>query len=178
MPFSPCLAASLCCSRLLPGCPPRTTTKSRSTAPNWCAGATMVELHSNYTTRSGVTGPAVLDLSRAARDGRDHPRLQRLLRDWVTTSSRRSSRRRLQWVGNHIRPRFAVPARWHWPVGVCFSQEIGYQRQEFSPDTWTWEFRPIIDKTIGPVLLGGQPGARLRRSTGRTRGRASNSRPT
>ena len=27
--------------------------------------------------------------------------------------------------------------------------EIGYQRAVYSPDTWTWEIRPIIDKTLG-----------------------------
>jgi len=30
------------------------------------------------------------------------------------------------------------------PVGVSLSTEIGYQRPAFSPDTWTWEIRPII----------------------------------
>ena len=34
-------------------------------------------------------------------------------------------------------------------MGVSLSQEIGYQRAAFSPDTWTWEIRPIIDKKIG-----------------------------
>lgn len=52
------------------------------------------------------------------------------------------------WVGTHVRPRFAVPESWHWPVGVSLSQEIGYQRPNYSPDTWTWEIRPIIDKKL------------------------------
>lgn len=55
----------------------------------------------------------------------------------------------VQWVGDHIRPRVRVPESWHWPVGVSLSTEIGYQRAVYSPDTWTWELRPIIDKTIG-----------------------------
>jgi hypothetical protein len=54
-------------------------------------------------------------------------------------------------VGSHIRPRLTVPERWGWPVGVSLSQEIGYQRRYFSPDTWTWEIRPIIDKQMGPL---------------------------
>jgi hypothetical protein len=53
-----------------------------------------------------------------------------------------------EWVGDHIRPRFRVPESWHWPVGVSLSNEIGYQRREFSTDTWTWEIRPIIDQKI------------------------------
>ncbi|HMF76984.1 MAG TPA: hypothetical protein VK604_15100 [Bryobacteraceae bacterium] len=54
-----------------------------------------------------------------------------------------------QWVGDHIRPRIRVPDSWHWPVGVSLSTEIGYQRPVYSLDTWTWELRPIIDKTMG-----------------------------
>jgi len=53
-----------------------------------------------------------------------------------------------QWVGDHIRPRVRVPDSWHWPVGVSLSTEVGYQRAVYSPDTWTWELRPIIDKSI------------------------------
>ena len=55
----------------------------------------------------------------------------------------------VQWVGDHIRPRIRVPESWGWPVGVSLSTEIGYQRAVYSADTWTWEIRPIIDKTIG-----------------------------
>ena len=55
----------------------------------------------------------------------------------------------VQWVGDHIRPRVRVPDSWHWPVGVSLSTEVGYQRAVYSPDTWTWEIRPIVDKSIG-----------------------------
>ena len=55
----------------------------------------------------------------------------------------------VQWVGDHVRPRIRVPESWGWPVGVSLSTEIGYQRAVYSPDTWTWEIRPIIDKAIG-----------------------------
>jgi hypothetical protein len=55
----------------------------------------------------------------------------------------------VQWVGDHIRPRVRVPDSWHWPVGASLSMEIGYQRAVYSPDTWTWEIRPIVDKTVG-----------------------------
>jgi hypothetical protein len=53
-----------------------------------------------------------------------------------------------QWVGDHIRPRVRVPDSWHWPVGVSLSTEVGYQQAVYSPDTWTWEIRPIIDKSL------------------------------
>ena len=55
----------------------------------------------------------------------------------------------VQWVGDHIRPRVRAPDSWHLPVGLSLSTEIGYQRAVYSPDTWTWEIRPIIDKTVG-----------------------------
>jgi hypothetical protein len=55
----------------------------------------------------------------------------------------------VQWVGDHIRPRVRVPDSWHWPVGFSISTELGYQRAVYSPDTWTWEIRPIIDKATG-----------------------------
>jgi hypothetical protein len=54
----------------------------------------------------------------------------------------------VQWVGDHIRPRVRVPDSWHWPLGVSLSTEIGYQRAVYSPDTWTWELRPIFDKAL------------------------------
>lgn len=52
-------------------------------------------------------------------------------------------------MGDHIRPRFSIPKKWNWPVGLSLSQEIGYQRPQYSPDTWTYELRPIIDKQWG-----------------------------
>lgn len=53
------------------------------------------------------------------------------------------------WVGDHIRPRVRVPESWHWPLGLGLSAEFGYQRRQYSPDTWTLELRPIVDKRIG-----------------------------
>jgi hypothetical protein len=55
----------------------------------------------------------------------------------------------MQWVGDHIRPRVRAPDSWHLPVGLSLSTEVGYQRAAYSPDTWTWEIRPIIDRTQG-----------------------------
>jgi len=62
-----------------------------------------------------------------------------------------------QWVGDHIRPRVSVPEKWHWPVGLSLSQEIGYTQARFTGDTWTYELRPIIDKKLGPWYLGFNP---------------------
>jgi hypothetical protein len=49
-------------------------------------------------------------------------------------------------VGDHIRPRVRASESWYFPVGLNLSAEIGYQQRSFSPDTWTLELRPIIDK--------------------------------
>ncbi len=118
---------------------------------------TMVELHSNFT----VDGSKPLPGSRYAADGTfptnhaEHETIEitQGLTSWseigfyVFTSER--SGQGIQWVGDHIRPRVRVPDSWHWPVGVSLSTEFGYVRPRFSPDTWTWEIRPIIDKQIG-----------------------------
>jgi len=111
----------------------------------------MVELHSNFT----------LDGQKEVSDGtyptnhQEHETLELTagLNSWseigfyVFTSEQNGHG--VQWVGDHIRPRVRVPESWGWPVGVSLSTEIGYQRSVYSPDTWTWEIRPIIDKTIG-----------------------------
>ncbi len=60
-------------------------------------------------------------------------------------------------VGSHIRPRISVPEKWKWPVGVSLSTEFGYQRKEYSPDTWSIEIRPIIDKQIGNFYFAFNP---------------------
>ena len=62
-----------------------------------------------------------------------------------------------QWVGNHLRPKVRVPESWDWPVGVAVSAEFGYQRREFSTDTWSIEIRPIIDKQMGRWYLSFNP---------------------
>ena len=114
-------------------------------------GHTMVELHSNFT----VTG------SKTVQDGvypTEHAwhetiEITRGFTDWFETGlyifTSADTTYGWQWVGDHIRPRVRVPESWHWPVGVSLSTEIGYQRYPYSPDTWTWEIRPIIDKKLG-----------------------------
>ncbi len=62
-----------------------------------------------------------------------------------------------QWVGDHIRPRVRAPDSWHLPIGLSVSNEVGYQRARFSPDTWTWEIRPIVDKQLGRLYLAFNP---------------------
>jgi hypothetical protein len=119
----------------------------------------MVELHSNFTfegqddTVDGVY-PTTHQLHETLE-------LTQGLTDWsevgfyVFTSAQNGHG--MQWVGDHIRPRVRVPEDWDWPVGVSLSMEFGYQRPQYSPDTWTWEIRPIIDKTVGRWYLAINP---------------------
>jgi hypothetical protein len=117
--------------------------------------ATMVELHSNFTTR-GSMDPfgsyhalhETVEITHGFNDFFE-------LGFYQFTSLQPTGG--FQYVGNHIRPRFAIPARYHLPVGLSLSQEIGYERSDFSPDTWTWEVRPIIDKTMGRLYWSINP---------------------
>ncbi len=114
-------------------------------------GFTMVELHSNFTLQ-GSTGVSdglyptrhalheTLEITHGFADFFE-------IGFYAFTST--TPGYGAQWVGDHIRPRVAVPDRWHWPFGASLSTEIGYQRREFSEDTWTWEIRPIVDQHIG-----------------------------
>src|SRR6202142_468007 len=122
-------------------------------------GATMFELHSNFTFEGSKT---VVD-GQYPTEHQLHETVEIThgFNDWfelgfyVFTSA--DDRVGWQWVGDHLRPRVRVPESWHWPVGVSLSTEIGYQRAVYSPDTWTLEIRPIIDKTIGRLYLDFNP---------------------
>ncbi len=119
----------------------------------------MVELHSNFTPDGQKN---VID-SVYPTNHQEHETLELTegITDWseiglyVFTSEQDGHG--VQWVGDHLRPRVRVPPSWHWPVGVSVSTEIGYQRAVYSPDTWTWEIRPILDKQIGRWYLAFNP---------------------
>jgi len=108
----------------------------------------MVELHSNFTVDGSKTVvDGVIPTNHA-----EHETLELTYgwNSWFETGfyvfTSINPGYGWQWVGDHIRPRVRVPESWHWPVGVSLSTEIGYQQAQFSPDTWTWEIRPIVDK--------------------------------
>jgi Putative MetA-pathway of phenol degradation len=114
-------------------------------------GHTMVELHSNFT----IDGSKLTINGLYPTNHAEHETIEIThgFTDYfecgfyIFTSI--NSGHGWQWVGDHIRPRFSVPAKWHWPVGASISNEIGYQRRQYSPDTWTWEIRPIVDQKVG-----------------------------
>ena len=120
---------------------------------------TMFEIHSNFT----VEGSKTVEDGVLPTEHAEHETLEitQGINDWAEVGfyvfSSIQSDGGWQWVGDHIRPRVRVPDKWHWPVGVSISNEIGYQRAAFSTDTWTWEIRPIIDKKLGPWYLSFNP---------------------
>ena len=114
-------------------------------------GRTMVEIHSNFAVQGQqdeVNG--VLPSRHALHETLE---VTHGFTPWFETGfyvfSSIQPGHPWEWVGDHIRPRIAVPAEWHWPIGVSLSTEVGFQRRSFSEDTWTWELRPIIDKQWG-----------------------------
>jgi hypothetical protein len=119
----------------------------------------MVELHSNYTI-SGQT-QTIDGVYPTNHQEHETVELTEGINNWsevgfyIFTSEQ--SGHGVQWVGDHIRPRVRAPDSWHLPVGLSLSTEVGYQRPVYSPDTWTWEIRPIIDKTIGRWYLAFNP---------------------
>lgn len=122
-------------------------------------GRTMVELHSNFTFEGSKTEvDGVRPDNHALHETIE---ITQGFTSWFETGfyvfmSYRAGEG-YQWVGDHIRPRVRVPESWHWPVNVSLSTEIGYQRRSYSPDTWTWEIRPIVDKQLGRWYLGVNP---------------------
>jgi hypothetical protein len=121
--------------------------------------STMVELHTNFTAAGSKV--AVDGVNPTQHAVHETVEITQGFNSWfetgfyIFTSARNGSG--WEWVGDHIRPRVRAPERWHWPVGISVSNEIGYQRRKFAVNTWTWEIRPIIDKKLGPWYLSFNP---------------------
>jgi Putative MetA-pathway of phenol degradation len=123
------------------------------------SGDTMVELHSNFT----ADGRRQIENGVLPTDHAFHETVEIThgftpwfeVGAYLFTSARSTDG--WQWVGDHIRPRVRVPEDWHWPVGLSFSAEAGYQRSSFSEDTWSLELRPIIDRQWGPWYAAFNP---------------------
>src|SRR5258708_11935073 len=112
---------------------------------------TMVELHSNFTFQgSKSTDDGTLPTNHQLHETIE---ITHGFTDWFETGfyifTSAKSGNGLDYVGSHIRPRVRVPPKWHLPVGVSLSNEIGWQSRRYSADTWTWEIRPVVDKQIG-----------------------------
>ncbi len=52
-------------------------------------------------------------------------------------------------IGGALRYKVRAPGAWNWPVNVALSTELEYDDPRYSTDTWTWEIRPVIDRSFG-----------------------------
>jgi hypothetical protein len=113
---------------------------------------TMFELHSNYTIEGSTEQEGVVwPTNHAVHETLE---ITHGFTPWFETgfyvfTSYRAGGQGWDWVGDHIRPRARIPESWGWPVGVSLSLEFGYNIPQVSPDIWTLEIRPIIDKQLG-----------------------------
>jgi hypothetical protein len=122
-------------------------------------GITMVELHSNYTIngfRDTVNG--VLPTNHALHETIE---ITHGFTSWLEIGFYQflsmNQGMNPAYVGNHIRPRIALPERYKCPVGLSLSLELGYQIKAYSADSWSFEARPIIDKTLGRWYMSLNP---------------------
>jgi hypothetical protein len=122
-------------------------------------GQTMFEIHSNYTFKGSkdiVKGvrPSyhsvheTLEITHGITDNFE-------LGFYLFTNYTPNYGWRI--IGSHLRPRIAAPEKWKLPVGLSLSAEIGWQSKEYSPETFSMEIRPIIDKTIGKLYMSLNP---------------------
>lgn len=120
-------------------------------------GVTMMELHSNFTAK-GVPQTGIRPTNHAFHETLE---ITHGLAGWAEIGfyffTNIQSGYGWQFVGTHIRPRISIPESWHWPVGLSLSTEFGYQRREYSEDSWNIEIRPIIDKDTKWVYLSFNP---------------------
>ncbi len=123
------------------------------------AGHTMLELHSNFT----ANGSTSIEDGQLPTNHVFHETIEIThgWTPWFETGfyffNTLGSDGRSAYVGSHIRPRFAAPENWKWPVGVSISVEFGFQKKEYSANTSTLEIRPIVDKKIGKWYLAFNP---------------------
>ena len=122
-------------------------------------GQSMVELHSNYTLEGSKTEMnGVLPTHHALHETLE---ITQGFTPWFETGfyvlSSVQPGKGWEWAGDRLRPRLRVPESWRWPVGLSLSTEVAYERRWFSAEKWSWEIRPIIDKTIGRFYFSLNP---------------------
>lgn len=128
-------------------------------SPTMTKGMTIFELHSNYTIKGekqvvkGVRPSwhsfhETLEITHGITENFE-------LGFYLFTNY--SNKYGFQVIGTHLRPRISAPAKWKLPLGISMSAEIGYQRKEYSAETWNVELRPIIDKAFGKFYISLNP---------------------
>lgn len=128
-------------------------------SPTIPEGGTMFELHSNYST-NGIkdTVNGVLPTNNALHETLE---ITHGFTPWFEVGfyqfTTRNEGMAAAYVGNHIRPRIALPEKYKCPVGLSLSAEFGYQEPKYASDSWTLEIRSIIDKTINKLYMAINP---------------------
>jgi hypothetical protein len=111
----------------------------------------LIEMHSNFT----VDGSTTVQFGMLPTQRQEHETIELTegINEWSEVGfyifTAEQSGHGVQWVGDHIRPRLRIPPHWRWPVGVSLSSEFGYARPAYSNPTWSWQFMPIVDQTVG-----------------------------
>jgi hypothetical protein len=111
---------------------------------------TLIELHQNYT----FNGVKSLADKKSARWIEETLEITRGLgKNWEIgfyTFTGIAPDGSFQYLGNHIRPRFAFPENWRLKFGVSISLEIGFIRPDKNSEyVMDGELRPIVDKNFG-----------------------------
>lgn len=128
-------------------------------APTMDMGATMFELHSNFTFGGQLHSvDGILPTHNLCHETIE---ITHGFTSWMETGfylfNAIAADSRTSFVGSHIRPRVAVPDSWHWPFGASLSVEFGYQKLDYSTDDYTLEIRPIVDKTWRKLYFAFNP---------------------
>lgn len=123
------------------------------------AGITEVELHSNFGfigNKNSVDGIAPTN-----HQLRETIEITHGFNDWFETGiyffTTNTTSNGYNFVGTDIRPRIRLPDSWKCPVGLSLSMELSYTNPAFSTNSWGWEIRPIIDKTVGKWYVSFNP---------------------
>jgi hypothetical protein len=61
------------------------------------------------------------------------------------------------YVGNRLRLTAAAPESWNLPVELGLTQEVGYARQGFAENRWTYELSPMVGKTWHSLAVAFNP---------------------
>ena len=122
-------------------------------------GTTTLELHSNFTAEGrGSTRDGVAPTNHVIHETLE---VAHGFTDWFDTGiyvfTTIEPDTGWHFVGSHIHPRVTIPESWRWPLGLSLGQEIGFQRRQFSENTWTYEVQPILDKKVGHWYVAFNP---------------------
>ncbi len=147
IPFgSPSISAAIACSNGTTPLFQRTAASRTSLSLHDLTGAACVTAvpSNNYATHETVE--AVTGLSTWSEVGA-----------YLFTSEQRAPGVRA--VGASVRYKVRAPGAWNWPVNVAVSTEVEYDDPGFSTsgDRWTWELRPVIDKSLGRWYVSVNP---------------------